>query len=156
MKNTIINKIVNDILKTSSASMDKKEALKFIDEIDNYTKKIKDECKRQIDACKTPEEVYKDVYYINKNIMHHLQNAFKDATNRPSTDLAQKRTKEYIEEISKELFNKYLSFMKEIGGITRKIVKDEIDQAEKELSERTKAKAGLAASKRPWIPWLRR
>jgi hypothetical protein len=77
---------------------------------------------------------------INIKNYSDAANNFRNSTLRPSKDLSQRRSKEYIEGISWGLFNNYLSFMKEIDGVTRKIIKDEIEKAGKELNRDTEAK----------------
>jgi hypothetical protein len=60
------------------------------------------------------------------------------ATEKASTELTQKRGREYIKNISNDILQSYLNFMEELRKITINIVEKEIIIAEKELSKERK------------------
>jgi hypothetical protein len=57
--------------------------------------------------------------------------SFREAIERPSIDLVQRRPKKYITKMSKDILDSYLPFMEELGRITRQRVIKENQEAEK-------------------------
>jgi hypothetical protein len=78
--------------------------------------------------------VLNTLYPIDENIKKYAD-PLKKAIEKPSIDLTRKRSKEYIQQISDKILTSYLNFLEELGKLTRKKVKDEIEKAEKEFSK---------------------